>query len=577
MERFTKNWPEDSEKAYKDWPEESKHWFTFPVLKKDWGKREFDIVIVGGGPNGLTAGAYLARSGIRVAIVDRRTELGGGCATEELRQPGFRHNSHAIYMPMVDYAPIYKDLDLERHQLEHVFPEVQFAMSFIDGSSLCIYNELERTCKSIEQFSKKDADAYRDFYKMAQVMMDEFIAPSTYVQPEPAFDQLPRLAKESWHKEMNQLQGMSPKQFVDDLFESDRVKALMLYILCMWGMDPSQGGVGYLIPLYINRASNYQIVVHGTHVLAASLTRDYIDHGGKIFSPFGVEKIVVENGEAKGVQLSGGPYLEAKMGVVSTLDPQQTFLKLVGEAHLDEDFVEATNGWLWEHWTLFGVHMCLLEAPQFTSAKNNPDVAKALIHVLGYESAEDFMKHQGHIAEGEFGEDLGFNCCFPTIHDSSQAPAGKHTGLISCMSPYNLREGNENWTRWKFKEEKGWMLINKLAKYAPNINEDSVRDFTVSSPKDVSNKFMDMVQGSIKQGQYHPLQMGYLRPNEYCSTHRSPIKSLYMGGACTYPGGTVLLGSGYLAADAVVAECGIDKWWQEPDYVKAAREKGFFG
>jgi phytoene dehydrogenase-like protein len=98
----------------------------------------------------------------------------------------------------------------------------------------------------------------------------------------------------------------------------------------------------------------------------------------------------------------------------------------------------------------------------------------------------------------------------------------------------------------------------------------------VSSPKDISNKFLDMVGGSIKQGQYHPLQMGYLRPNEYCSTHRSPIKNLYMGGACTYPGGTVLLGSGYLAADAVVEENGLERWWQEPDYVRTAREKGYF-
>ena len=577
MKRFTDNWPEETEKAYEYIPEEGKTFFTYPIIQRPKGKREFDVVIIGGGPNGLTAGAYLARAGLKVVITDRRNELGGGVATEELRQPGYRHNTHAVYMPMVDYAPAYKDLELEKHQLEHIFPEVQFAMSFADGSSLCIYNELEKTCKSIEQFSKKDADTYREFFKRAQVMMDEFIAPSTYVQPMPAFDQLMRLAKEPWHHEMNELQAMSPKQFVDNAFENDKVKALILYIICMWGLDPSQGGVGYLIPLYVNRASNYRLVVHGSHVLTAALTRDFIQHGGKIFSPYGVEKIVVEGGEAKGVQLNGGPFLEAKLGVVSTIDPQQTFLKLVGEEHLETDFIEATQGWLWEHWTLFGVHLCLLEAPQFISAQKNPDVAKALIHVIGYESAEDFMNHQKMIAGGEFNDRVGFNCCFPTIHDPSQAPANKHTGIISCMAPFNLNEGNEKWLRYKFKEETGWMLINKLAKYAPNVTEKVVRDVYVSSPGDVANKFLDMVAGSIKQGQYHPLQMGYLRPNEYCSTHRSPIKNLFMGGACTYPGGTVLLGAGYLAADAVVTEKGIEKWWQEPDYVKAAREKGFFG
>jgi len=576
MKRFTDNWPEEVEKGYEHIPEEGKNFFTYPIVPKPKGKREFDVVIIGGGPNGLTAACYLARAGLKVVITDRRNELGGGVATEELRQPGFRHNTHAIYMPMVDYAPAYMDLELEKHQLEHVFPEVQFAMSFADGSSLCIYNELEKTCKSIAQFSGKDADTYREFYGRAQVMMDEFIAPSTYVQPMPAFDQLLKLSSAPWHEEMNKLQAMSPKQFVDETFEHDKVKALFLYVLCMWGMDPTGGGVGYLIPLYINRASNYRLVVHGSHVLTAALTRDFMEHGGKIFSPYGVEKIVIEDGEAKGVQLSGGPYLEAKMGVVSTIDPQQTFLKYVGEEHLEPDFVESTSGWLWEHWSLFGVHLCLLEAPQFISAQNNPDVAKALVHVIGYESAEDFMNHQEMIAGGEFDNSVGFNCCFPTIHDPSQAPADKHTGIISCMAPFNLNVGREKWLRHKFKEETAWMLINKLAKYAPNITEKNVRDVYVSSPGDVANKFLDMVGGSIKQGQYHPLQMGYLRPNEYCSTHRSPVKNLFMGGACTYPGGTVLLGAGYLAADAVAEENGIEKWWQEPDYVKAAREKGFF-
>jgi len=435
MKRFTDNWPEEAEKGYAHIPEEGKNFFTYPIVQKPKGKREFDVVIIGGGPNGLTAACYLARAGLKVVITDRRNELGGGVATEELRQPGFRHNTHAIYMPMVDYAPAYKDLELEKHQLEHVFPEVQFAMSFADGSSICIYNELEKTCKSIEQFSKKDADTYRDFYNRAQVMMDEFIAPSTYVQPMPAFDQLMKLSKAPWHEEMNQLQAMSPKQFVDETFENDKVKALFLYILCMWGMEPTQGGVGYLIPLYINRASNYRLVVHGSHVLTAALTRDFMAHGGKIFSPYGVEKIVIEGGEAKGVQLSGGPYLEAKMGVVSTIDPQQTFLKYVGEENLEPDFVESTQGWLWEHWSLFGVHMCLLEAPQFISARKNPDVAKALIHVIGYETAEDFMTHQKMIEEGEFDDRAGFNCCFPTIHDPSQAPAGPLPTNIPASFP----------------------------------------------------------------------------------------------------------------------------------------------
>ena len=406
-------------------------------------------------------------------------------------------------------------------------------------------------------------------------MMDEFIAPATYVQPTPALDQLTRLSKAEWNREMMELTEKTPKEFVDELFESDKVKALMLYVICMWGMDPMQSGVGYLIPLYVNRASNYRLVVYGSHSLAQALIKDYMTHGGKIYSPYGVKSIVVEEGVAKGVELDDGPYLEAKMGVISTLDTSQTFLNLVGEDKLDRDFVDSVKCWMWEHWSLFGVHMSLHASPAFISAKDNPDVSKAFIHVVGYETADDFVKQQERIANGEFDGDLGFNCSFPTIHDPSQAHAGKHTGSISCMAPFDLNEGNEKWLRYKFKEEKAWMLINKLRKYAPNIDEEAVRDIYVSTPKDVENRYLDMVKGSIKQGQYHPLQMGYMRPHEQCSTHRSPVKNLFMGGSCTYPGGTVLLGSGYLAADAVVEDCGVKKWWQEPEMVKKARENGY--
>ena len=574
MEKFMENWSEKARKGYDSWPEATKQFMSYPTIVEPWGERKYDVVIIGGGVNGLTAGCYLARSGLKVAITDRRNELGGAVMTDEPRQAGYKHNVHAVYMPMVDYAPVYGDLELENYALEHVFPEVQFAKSFSDGSSVCIYNDLDKTCKGFEKYSKNDANAYREFYLKAQKMMDEFIGPATYVQPVPALDQLPKLAKAEWNQEMMEITEKTPLEFINETFENEKIKSLMMYIICMWGLDPTQSGLGYLIPLYVNRASNYRLVVHGSHCLPQSLMKDFMTHGGKIYSPYGIKSIKIENGEAKGVELDNGPFLSARQGVISTIDPTQTFLNLVGEENLDNDFAESVKGWLWEHWSLFTVHLCLHEAPKFISAKDNPDVEKAFIHILGYETAQDYIAHQEEIEKGILAEDSGFNCCFPTIHDPSQAPSGKHTGLISCMAPYDLKEGKENWLKYKFKEEKAWMLINTLKKYAPNITEEMVRDIYISTPKDVENKYLDMVNGSIKQGQYHPLQMGYMRPNEHCSTHRSPIKNLYMGGACTYPGGTVLLASGYLAADAVVEDCGAKKWWPEPEMVKKARENG---
>ena len=549
--------------------------FTYPMIKSSKETVQCDTVIIGGGPNGLTAAGYLAKAGQKVIIVDRRNELGGGVATEEATiQGGFRHNIHAIYFMMADYAPVYNDLNLAAYDLEHVFPEVQFAMPFLDGKSVCIYSDVEKTCASIAKFSKKDADSYRDMFARSTLMVDEFIAPATYAPPVPALEQVPVFEKASWGSELMEISEKSPQMVVDELFENERVKALILYTLCMWGLDPTQTGVGYLIPLYFNRAANYRIVVHGSHTLNQALQKVILENGGRLFNPYHITRIITNNGVATGVELEDGPVIEAK-AVISTLDPHQTFFDLVGEDNLDKEFAESTRSWMWEHWSLLGTHLALEEAPKFTAADSNPDLAKALVCVLGYETAQDFMDHYARIEDGVLEGNIGFNCCFPSIHDPSQAPPNRHTALLSQMAPFNLKQGGRDaWFPLKFKEEQGRKAIEVLRKYAPNMTDDNIRAMYMSSPLDVENKFLDMVNGSIKQGQYHPLQMGYMRPNEQCSGHRSPIKNLFMGGSCTYPGGTVIFGPGYLAANAVAEDLGVTKWWKDPESVVRAKEKG---
>ena len=562
------------ERKMRDWMK----LFSYPVIKPEPERIKCDVVVIGAGPNGLEAAAYLARAGLKVVVVDRRNEVGGGCATEECTIQGrFRHNVHAVYMMMVDYAPLYRDLELEeRYDVKHIFPEVQFCLPLSDGRALLIYRDLERTCRSIEQFSKRDAEAYRDFYHRAKRMVDEFIAPATFVQPVPALEQVPRFERVDWGQEMIELSEKTPKQWVEETFENEHVRALMLYVTCMWGLDPTQSGVGYLIPLYFNRASNYRLVVHGTHTTTQALNKIVLEHGGKVLAPYHVSRILVEGGRACGVELEDGPVVEAR-AVISTLDPHQTFLKLVGEDQLDREFVESVKGWMWEHWSLLGVHFDLEEAPRFAAAERNPDVARAFVYVIGYETSEDFLRHYEAIERGEVEADgrRGFNCCFPTLFDPSQAPEGKHVGLISQMAPYELKEGGaQRWLPVKFKEEQAERCLEVLRRYAPNLTPDRIRAVYVSTPKDVENKFLDMVRGSIEQGQYHPLQMGYMRPNEQCSTHRSPLPGLYMGGACTYPGGCVIWGPGYLVAEVVAEDLGAQRWWPEPEMVRRAREAG---
>lgn len=135
----------------------------------------YDIIIIGGGPNGLVAGAYLAKAGQKVLVLERRFEMGGGLATEEVvGTPRFYANTHAIYMMMVDYAPPYQDLELEKlYALKHVYPPLQFAMPLQDGRCLCLYTDVDKSCASIAKFSKEDSDAYRETNHRYKRYMDE--------------------------------------------------------------------------------------------------------------------------------------------------------------------------------------------------------------------------------------------------------------------------------------------------------------------------------------------------------------------------------------------------------------------
>ncbi len=536
----------------------------------------YDIVVIGGGPNGLTAAAYLAKSGEKVVIVDRRGELGGGAVTEEATLVGgFLHNVHAIYMMMADYAPAYQDLELEsRYGLRHIYPPLQFAMPFRDGKCLKLYSDVEKTCRSLAQFSEKDAQTYQETYPKFKSIVEDFIGPATYVQPTPPLEQIPKMMRTEVGQMTMEFSEKSPLTIVNELYEDERIRALMLYIACMWGLDPEQEGVGYLVPLYLNRASNYRMCLNGSHSLTQAINKVVLDNGGSVLSPRIIRRIIIEDGTAKGLELDDGTIVWARKAVISTIDPHQTFLDLVGKNNLDGEFVESTKLWRWEHWSLLGVHLALLAPPQFTAAQADQDINKAFIYVIGYETPEDFLNHYKAVERGGLGDKIGFNCCFPSVHDPTQAPSGKATGLLSAIAPYDIDGDSDKWLNFAYREEVAKKMIGVLQEYAPNMTDEVIRGVYVSTPKCVENKFKDMVKGSIKQGEYNPLQMGFNRPNAECSEHRSPIKNLYMGGACTYPGGTILLGAGYLAADAVAEDHGINRCWSEPVIVTRAKEKG---
>ncbi len=536
---------------------------------------EYDGIILGAGPNGLTLAAYLAKAGLKILLLEKRFEAGGGLATEQVTLPGFLHNTHAVYMPMVDYAPPLKDFEeylSKDYDLQFVHPSLVMAMPFADGSSLRLYQDVDKTCDSIAQFSKKDADTYRTISARFQTLTDDFLAPATYDMAKPAFEQMIKLQATDVGREITQWTEKTPQNIIHELFENDRVRTLFLYLSCMWGLHYDLEGVSYLVPLLINRATNYRLCVGGSHHLAHLFTKVLYRHGGMIVSPVVVKRIILENGGAAGVELQDGTVYRAGKFVASSLDPFQTFFKYVGEDNLDKAFVTRTKDWKWELSSLFHVHLALAKAPAFEAAASNPDLNEAFIIALGYETEESLVHHYDSIHKGTLYPG-GLNCCFPSIHDPKQAPPGRHTGLISLHAPYNLSDGgSENW--YRIREREADRCVELLRQYAPNIGREDILWRYITTPLDIQNKFADMVQGSYKQGAYLPLQMGYLRPNEECSQYVTPIPRLYVCGASTFPGGLITFGPGYNAANKIAEDLGIERWWPEPECVTKAKAKG---
>ena len=510
-------------------------------------------------------------------LLEKRFEAGGGLATEEVTLPGYFHNTHAVYHMMVDYAPVYQDFKLEeQYDVRHIYPQLQWAMPLSDGNCLCIYQDVEKTCASIARFSQKDADSYRQMCHRYDEMMKHIVGPMTFIIPEPAPLMAAKAEGTELGREMTALSEKTPEEVVCELYENDHVRTLMLYICCHWGLDYNQSGVGYLIPLYLNRMVNYRLVAGGSHRVSNALLKSIFENKGQIRTSAQIKRIIVENGTAKGVELEDGTKYLAEKAVISTIDPHQTFLKYVGESNLNKELVDMIKIWQWEKWSLFDVHLALAEPPQFKAAASDPQIDKAFIYLLGYENLGGLKRHWDEMKQGKMADDAGFNASFPSAHDPYQAPPGKCSGLISQMAVYDLKDGgHDEWLKPKFREEYMWKQIAKLQQYAPNITRDNVLWTYITTPADIQNKFANMVKGGYKQGAYHPLQMGYLRPNQECSQYRTPVKNLYLGGASVYPGGCVIWGPGYNCANTVAEDCGIEKWWKEPEIVTDARDRGY--
>ncbi|HXT61470.1 MAG TPA: NAD(P)/FAD-dependent oxidoreductase [Pyrinomonadaceae bacterium] len=521
--------------------------------------QKYDVIVIGGGHNGLVNAAYLARAGKRVLVLERRHVLGGAAVTEEVF-PGFKF-SVCSYVVSLLRPEIIRELDLPRHGLE-ILPLDGTFTPMPNGDYLWRVNDHGKTRREIARHSKLDAEAY-DEYGKAMVEMAHFVKPVMNMTPPDPASLNPkgllelltmgrRFQKLSTEDKYNQVQlmTMSAVDFLDQWFETDVLKATMSAsgIIGTFLGVRSPGTAYVLLHHYMGEIDgafrSWGLSRGGTGAISESIAAAAREAGAEIRTEASITKIILKNGEAKGVVLENGDELYADV-VSSSVDPRLTFMKMVGEQHLPEDFVDDIKRYKFRG-SSGKVNLALDALPDF---KAMPGAGPHLRGAVSISPSVEYMERAYDDAKyGRYSRRPYIDMVIPTLTDPSVAPPGKH--VMSCFvqyAPYNLK-GNWDDEREAF----GDTVIDTIAEHAPNI-KDIILHRQVLTPLDLEREF-GLSEGNIFQGELTLEQLFFLRPAPGWAQYRSPIKNLYMCGSATHPGGGIMGASGRNAAMAILKD-----------------------
>ena len=516
--------------------------------------KRYDAIIVGGGHNGLTAAAYLARAGRKVLVLERRHVLGGAAVTEEVF-PGF-HFSVCSYVVSLLRPEIIRELDLPRHGLE-ILPLDGTFTPMANGDYLWRVNDHAKTRREIARHSRLDAEAY-DEYGKAMVEMARFVKPILNMTPPDPLSLNPRdlgkllflgkrfrsLAAADRRNQL-QLMTMSAVDFLDQWFETDVLKATMSAsgIIGTFLGVRSPGTAYVLLHHYMGEIDgafrSWGFSRGGTGAISNAIASAAREAGAEIRTKTSVARIRLSNGAANGVVLDNGDEIDAAF-VLSSVDPRLTFLKLIDARELPGEFVEDIRRFKFRG-SSGKVNLALDALPNFTSL---PGVGPHLRGAMSISPSVDHMERAYDQAKyGAFSTRPYIDMVIPTLTDPSVAPPGKH--ILSCFvqyAPYALANGTWDEQREAF----GDAVIETLAEYAPNIR-NIILHRQVLTPLDLERDF-GLSEGNIFQGELTLEQLFFLRPAPAWAQYTTPIRNLWMCGSGAHPGGGIMGAPGRNAA-----------------------------
>ena len=523
----------------------------------------YDAVVVGGGHNGLTAAAYLARAGLSTLVLERRDIVGGCCVTEEIA-PGCRVSTTSYIASMLR-PEVISDLHLGQHGLRMVPCDPAIQVPFPDGHVVPWWADRERAKAEFKKISARDAETFvrvdDQLKKLARYLQPFFM------EPPPEIDTRSMRGWSDLFRVGTKFRGISSDEvsqlisfltgslgeFLDHNYETEKMKTMFL-ANNVYGKHggPYQPGTAIGLLFHLLSGGEHELqgffghVMGGMGAITQALAAAGRKLGVEIRTSAPVAQIDVREGRARGVVLEDGTEIRARI-VLSNADPKRTFLKMVAASELPGDFLHSIRGIKMDG-PCAKVNLVLDEEPRFTGTSADATPLERTFYTLVPSLA--FAERCYDIAKfGDIPEELWVDCVVSSNADPSLAPPGKH--ILTCFVqyvPYRLRESN-----WDDQRELlGNRVVRKIAEYAPNV-PNAVVARQVLTPLDLERTY-GLTEGNIFHGDLRLEQLFFMRPVSGWSQYRTPIDGLYLCGAGAHPGGGVTGAPGHNAAHQVLRD-----------------------
>jgi phytoene dehydrogenase-like protein len=519
-----------------------------------------DVVIIGGGHNGLVAAFYLAKAGFKPLVLERRAQTGGAAITEEFH-PGFRGSILAHSAGPIR-ADIVRDMQLEKNGVQFIKPEVGVTALSPDGRALVLYSDTKKAADEISKFSAKDATKYPEFQKsLAKIgrVINEVLSTTPPDIDNPSNSDLWSMLKagkairDLGKKDMYRLLRWGPMAAADlvaEYFETELLRAVVA-ARGIFGTFLGPWSAGSSLVLLLRAAADSHpagsgwFAAGGMGAVTQAMATAAKQAGAEIRSGAEVIEVRVKDGAATSVVLSSGEEISAT-AIVSNADPKRTLLKLVDSIHLSPDFVMKL-----QHYRMPGtvakVNLALSGLPKFAGIDGNTAALGGRIHIgpeIDYlERAFDESKY------GEFSKQPYLEIAIPTMTDPSLAPSGQHVMSVYMQyAPFKLKKSD-----WESQRNNlGQCVVKALTQYAPDLPK-LILTHQIITPQDLEDTY-GLTGGHIFHGELALDQFFTMRPLLDWARYKTPIANLYLCGSGTHPGVGLTGGSGANAAKEILKQ-----------------------